>query len=236
MKLRNSNLQDQGSLHIMKNHTRKNIVVLISGNGSNLQAILEACESNMPNAQVSAVFSNKADAYGLERAKQFYVDSHFVDPKSFESREAFDAELMKQIDQYQPDVVILAGYMRILSTEFVEHYMGKMINVHPSLLPKYPGLHTHQRAIDAKDKEHGTSVHFVTPELDGGPVILQAKVPVFEDDDAATLAARVQTQEHNIYPMVTKWLVEERLNMQGGKAYLDGCELGVHGYAADNEE
>ncbi len=214
----------------------KNIVVLISGNGTNLQAILEACESNMPHAQVAAVFSNKADAYGLERAKQFNVDSHFVDPKNFESREAFDAELKKQIDLYQPDVVILAGYMRILSTKFVEHYMGKMINVHPSLLPKYPGLHTHQRAIDAKDKEHGTSVHFVTPELDGGPVVLQAKVPVFEDDNADTLAARVQTQEHTIYPMVTKWLVEERLTMKDGKAWLDGKALGTHGYAAIEDE
>ncbi len=179
----------------------KNIVVLISGNGSNLQAILEACENSMPNAHVAAVFSNKSDAYGLERAKQFNVDGHFVDPKAFESREAFDAELMQQIDKYQPNVVVLAGYMRILSGAFVSHYLGKMINIHPSLLPKYPGLHTHQRAIDAKDKEHGTSVHFVTEELDGGPVVLQAKVPVFEDDDAAALAARVQTQEHTIYPM-----------------------------------
>ncbi|MGY0614056.1 phosphoribosylglycinamide formyltransferase [Vibrio sp. FJH11] len=214
----------------------KNIVVLISGSGSNLQAILEACEANMPNAQVAAVFSNKADAYGLERAKKFNVDGHFVDPKAFESRDAFDAELMKQIDQYKPDAVILAGYMRILSSEFVQHYMGKMINIHPSLLPKYPGLHTHQRAIDAKDKEHGTSVHFVTEELDGGPIVLQAKVPVFEDDDAETLAARVQTQEHTIYPIVTKWLVEDRLKMQNGKAWLDGKELGKHGYAAAEDE
>lgn len=209
----------------------KNIVVLISGSGSNLQAILEACEANMPNAQVAAVFSNKADAYGLERAKQFNVEGHFVDPKAFESREAFDAELMNQIDRYQPDAVILAGYMRILSSEFVQHYLGKMINIHPSLLPKYPGLHTHQRAIDAQDKEHGTSVHFVTEELDGGPVVLQAKVPVFSEDDASTLAARVQTQEHKIYPIVTKWLVEDRLKMQDGKAWLDGKELGDSGYA-----
>ncbi|HDM8156482.1 phosphoribosylglycinamide formyltransferase [Vibrio harveyi] len=209
----------------------KNIVVLISGNGSNLQAILEACEDNMPNAQVAAVFSNKADAYGLERAKQFDVNDHFVDPKAFDSREDFDAELMQQIDEYQPDVIVLAGYMRILSNAFVSHYLGKMINIHPSLLPKYPGLHTHQRAIDAGDKEHGTSVHFVTEELDGGPVVLQAKVPVFEDDDADILAARVQTQEHKIYPMVTKWLVEERLTMKDGKAFLDGFELGKHGYA-----
>ncbi|RPB38335.1 phosphoribosylglycinamide formyltransferase [Vibrio diabolicus] len=217
----------------MKNHTLKNIVVLISGNGSNLQAILEACEDSMPNARVAAVFSNKADALGLERAKNFDVDGHFVDPKAFDSRESFDAELMSQIDEYQPDVIILAGYMRILSSEFVSHYMGKMINIHPSLLPKYPGLHTHQRAIDAGDKEHGTSVHFVTEELDGGPVILQAKVPVFEDDNASVLAARVQAQEHRIYPMVAKWLVDERLIMKDDKAYLDGAELSAHGYASD---
>ncbi|MCR9363911.1 phosphoribosylglycinamide formyltransferase [Vibrio antiquarius] len=217
----------------MKNHTLKNIVVLISGNGSNLQAILEACEDSMPNARVAAVFSNKADAFGLERAKKFDVDGHFVDPKTFDSRESFDAELMSQIDEYQPDVIILAGYMRILSSEFVSHYMGKMINIHPSLLPKYPGLHTHQRAIDAGDKEHGTSVHFVTEELDGGPVILQAKVPVFKDDNASVLAARVQAQEHRIYPMVAKWLVDERLIMKDGKAYLDGAELSAHGYASD---
>ena len=178
----------------------KNIVVLISGNGSNLQAILEACEANMPNAQVAAVFSNKADAYGLERAKQFDVNGHFVDPKAFESREDFDAELMKQIDEYQPDVIVLAGYMRILSSAFVSHYLGKMINIHPSLLPKYPGLHTHQRAIDAGDKEHGTSVHFVTEELDGGPVVLQAKVPVFEDDDADALAAPASVHPRSRYP------------------------------------
>ncbi len=214
----------------------KNIVVLISGNGTNLQAILESCEANIPTARVAAVFSNNADAYGLQRAKQFNVDDHFLDPKTFESREAFDADLMRKIDQYHPDAVVLAGYMRILSSDFVQHYMGKMINIHPSLLPKYSGLHTHQRAIEAKDLEHGTSVHFVTEELDGGPVILQAKVPVFEDDDTETLAARVQTQEHTIYPIVVKWLIEERLTMKDGKAYLDGKMLGAHGYASDEEE
>lgn len=211
----------------------KNIVVLISGSGSNLQAILEACHSSITNAQVRAVFSNKAEAYGLERARQFDVATHFVDPKPFANRADFDQVLMEKIDTYQPDIIILAGYMRILSGEFVRHYLGKMINIHPSLLPKYPGLHTHQRAIDAGDSEHGASVHFVTEELDGGPVILQAKVPVFTDDDAATLAARVQTQEHNIYPLVVKWLADERLVMKNGAAYLDGLLLGASGYAAD---
>ncbi len=209
----------------------KKIVVLISGNGSNLQAILDACQTSLTEAEVCAVFSNKADAYGLERAKLANVPAVFVDPKQSDSREAFDLQLMKQIDVYQPDIIILAGYMRILSGAFVRHYLGKMINIHPSLLPKYPGLHTHQRAIDAGDQEHGTSVHFVTEELDGGPVILQAKVPVFEGDDASTLAARVQTQEHRIYPLVAQWLAQDRLSMADEKAYLDKQLLGASGYA-----
>jgi len=211
--------------------SQKNIVVLVSGSGSNLQAILDACDSNMIDASVKAVFSNKAEAFGLERAKNAGVAARSVNPKDFDSREAFDHELMIQIDTYQPDLIVLAGYMRILSSEFVRHYAGKMVNIHPSLLPKYPGLHTHQRAIDAKDKEHGTSVHFVTEELDGGPVILQAKVPVFEDDDAELLAGRVLTQEHAIYPMVCKWFAEDRLSMVDGQAVLDGKVLGKHGYA-----
>ncbi|MBD1555993.1 phosphoribosylglycinamide formyltransferase [Vibrio sp. S9_S30] len=211
----------------------KNIVVLISGNGSNLQAVIDACENGSIEGKVSAVFSNKADAYGLERAKCSGIDARAVSHKDFESREAFDLALMGEIDQYQPDLIILAGYMRILSEEFVRHYMGKMINIHPSLLPKYPGLHTHQRAIDAGDEEHGTSVHFVTEELDGGPVILQAKVPVFENDTADALAERVQTQEHRIYPLVAQWFVTNRLTMQDGKAVLDGHILGENGYAEE---
>ncbi|MEZ8649904.1 phosphoribosylglycinamide formyltransferase [Vibrio splendidus] len=220
--------------HSMNNsHSKKNIVVLVSGSGSNLQAILDACDSHTIDASVKAVFSNKADAFGLERAKSAGVDAHSVNPKEFNSREEFDHELMIQIDAYQPDLIVLAGYMRILSSEFVRHYAGKMINIHPSLLPKYPGLHTHQRAIDAQDKEHGTSVHFVTEELDGGPVILQAKVPVFEGDGADMLASRVLTQEHCIYPMVCKWFAENRLSMVNGQAVLDGKALGNHGYAEE---
>ncbi|OED72679.1 phosphoribosylglycinamide formyltransferase [Vibrio splendidus ZS-139] len=213
--------------------SKKNIVVLVSGSGSNLQAILDACDNSMIDASVNAVFSNKADAFGLERAKLAGVDAHSVNPKKFNSREEFDHELMLQIDTYQPDLIVLAGYMRILSSEFVRHYAGKMVNIHPSLLPKYPGLHTHQRAIDAQDEEHGTSVHFVTEELDGGPVILQAKVPVFEGDDADILASRVLTQEHYIYPMVCKWFAENRLSMVNGQAILDDKILGKHGYAEE---
>ena len=212
----------------------KSIVVLVSGNGSNLQAIIDACEDKITTGRVSAVFSNKATAYGLERAKNAGSAAHSLYPNSFDTRDAFDRELMKQIDEYKPDVIVLAGYMRILSGEFVRHYMGRMINIHPSLLPKYPGLNTYQRAIHAGDEEHGTSVHFVTEQLDGGPVILQAKVPIFEDDTVETLTKRVQVQEHNIYPLVVQWLVEERLTMKDGKeAYLDGKLLGIHGHAQD---
>ncbi|WP_038150119.1 phosphoribosylglycinamide formyltransferase [Vibrio litoralis] len=217
----------------------KNIVVLVSGNGSNLQAIIDACESEQIQAKVTAVFSNKAEAYGLERAKNHSIAAHSLSAQDFlnsdgkPDRLAFDTELMQQIDTYQPDLIILAGYMRILSSNFVEHYLGKMLNIHPSLLPKYSGLHTHQRAIDAGDNEHGTSVHFVTEELDGGPVILQAKVPVFEDDIADDLAKRVLIQEHQIYPLVTKWFIEGRLEMKQQQAYLDGQPLGLHGYAEE---
>ena len=211
----------------------KKIVVLISGNGSNLQAILNACESGLIPGTVTAVFSDKPDAFGLNRAQEAGVPAIFADPKSFASRAEFDADLMHQIDRHQPDLLVLAGYMRILSDELVRHYSGRMINVHPSLLPKYTGLHTHQRAIESGDEEHGTSVHFVTEELDGGPVILQAKVPVFADDTPELLQERVQTQEHNIYPITIKWFLEERLEMVNGKAVLDGEELAENGYAAD---
>ncbi|MBD1571915.1 phosphoribosylglycinamide formyltransferase [Vibrio sp. S17_S38] len=217
----------------------KNIVVLISGSGSNLQAIIDICESGKIQAKITAVFSNKPDAYGLERAKTHGIPAHSLSVQDYlggegkPDRQAFDTELMAQIDTYQPDLIILAGYMRILSPNFVQHYLGKMLNIHPSLLPKYSGLHTHQRAIDAGDTEHGTSVHFVTEELDGGPVILQAKVPVFEDDTADDLAQRVLVQEHHIYPLVTKWFIEGRLSMKDRQAYLDEIALGLHGYAED---
>ncbi|QUM75418.1 phosphoribosylglycinamide formyltransferase [Moritella sp. 24] len=209
------------------------IVVLISGNGSNLQTILDQCEQGTINGKVTAVFSNKSTAYGLERAQQAGVDAISLSQVDFADRAAFDAELMTQIDQYQPDLIVLAGYMRILSDNFVQHYAGKMLNIHPSLLPKYPGLDTHQRAIDNGDEEHGASVHFVTPELDAGPVILQAKVPVFADDTVDDLSSRVHTQEHMIYPMVVQWFCAERLAMTNGKAVLDGKELAQSGYAAD---
>lgn len=209
----------------------KSIVVLVSGNGSNLQAIIDACETSISHGKVTAVFSNKATAFALQRAKNAGADAHFVDPKAYDTRDAFDTDLMHKIDQYAPDLVVLAGYMRILSSDFVRHYLGRMINIHPSLLPKYPGLNTYQRAIHAGDEEHGTSVHFVTEQLDGGPVILQAKVPIFDNDDIESLTARVQCQEYRIYPLVVQWFIEDRLAMVDGKAVLDGQVLGIHGYA-----
>ncbi|MBR9729496.1 phosphoribosylglycinamide formyltransferase [Shewanella intestini] len=211
---------------------RCRVVVLISGNGTNLQAIIDGCDDTL-TADVIGVISNKPDAYGLIRAHQSEIDTSCVIPHLNESREDYDARLLESINKYQPDLIVLAGFMRILSNNFVEKFIGKIINIHPSLLPKYPGLHTHQRAIDAGDSEHGASVHFVTPELDSGPVILQAKVPVYLEDDVEILSERVHEQEHAIYPMVVKWFSQQRLTMQSGKAYLDGNLIGEHGYAAD---
>lgn len=209
------------------------IVVLISGSGTNLQAIIDACNTANYPGEVVGVLSNKADAYGLVRAESAGIATTTLSHKEFESREAYDLALIEAIDSYQPDVIVLAGFMRILTPAFVQHYLGKLVNIHPSLLPKYQGLHTHQRAIDAGDDIHGVSVHFVTEELDGGPVILQAKVPVFENDTADDLAARVHEQEHRIYPLVVKWLCEKRLQMENENALLDGIILPDSGYASD---
>lgn len=210
-----------------------NIVVLISGNGSNLQAIIDGCSNGIiNNSQVAAVISNKANAYGLKRAQRANIDNLCVAATDYANRQDYDQALIEKIDAYQPDVIILAGFMRILSANFVNHYQGIMLNIHPSLLPKYSGLNTHQRAIDAGDKEHGTSVHFVTEQLDGGPVILQAKVPIFAEDSVDDVIERVQQQEHKIYPLVTQWLLSQRLSMQNGYAVLDGNRLPPQGYAA----
>lgn len=213
------------------------IVVLISGSGTNLQAIIDACKSTDYPGTVVGVVSNKSDAYGLTRAQNADIATIALSHKEFESREGYDQALIAKIDQFHPDVIVLAGFMRILTPEFVQHYQGKLLNIHPSLLPKYQGLNTHQRAIDAGDKEHGVSVHFVTEELDGGPVILQAKVPVFDGDTSDDLAERVHEQEHRIYPLVVKWLCQKRLsmNIKDKKEYaiLDGFTLPTSGYAND---
>ena len=190
------------------------LVVLISGNGSNLQAIIDNIAHKGLPAQIVAVISNKADAFGLERAKKAGIEQRVLSAKEFSGREQYDRALKDLIDEYQPDLIILAGFMRILSNEFVHHYLNKMMNIHPSLLPKYKGLNTHQRAIDAGDKKHGCSVHFVTPELDDGPVILQATVEIKDNDTAETLAKRVHEQEHKIYPEAIRMFAENKINIK----------------------
>ena len=209
------------------------IVVLISGGGTNLQAIIDASTDSAYPAEVVGVISNKEDVYGLTRAKDADIATVALSHKAFASREDYDQALIKEIDAFDADLIVLAGFMRILTPNFVQHFQGKLLNIHPSLLPKYQGLNTHQRAIDAGDEVHGVSVHFVTEELDGGPVILQAKVPVFEGDTSDDLAARVHEQEHRIYPLVVKWFADKRLTMQGDNAVLDGNILPISGYAAD---
>ncbi len=185
------------------------LVVLISGGGSNLQAIIDAA---LP-VEIKAVISNKADAYGLERARKAGIPTHHIDHTEFDGREAFDAALMECIDQYQPRLVVLAGFMRILTDGFVEHYAGRLINIHPSLLPKYKGTNTHARAIEAGDAEAGCSVHLVTAELDSGPILLQARVPILKGDTPESLAARVLEQEHRIYPeAIGRFAAGEYLN------------------------
>lgn len=214
---------------------KKRIVVLISGSGSNLQAIVDSCQSGAITGEVVGVISNRPDVYGLERAQHAGIPHCVLDHKSYDSREAYDLSLGDKIDEFSPDLVVLAGFMRILTPEFVQRYQGRMLNIHPSLLPKYQGLNTHQRAIDAGDDVHGVSVHFVTEELDGGPVILQAKVPVFDDDVSDDLAARVHQQEHRIYPLVVEWFCRNRLSMvtkgSNALAILDDNILPAHGYA-----
>lgn len=209
------------------------IVVLISGSGSNLQAIIDACKTDSFPGEVVGVISNKADVFGLTRAHEANIENHVLSHKDYESRESYDHALVESIEKLKPDVVVLAGFMRILTPYFVQKYSGKLLNIHPSLLPKYQGLNTHQRAIDAGDKEHGVSVHFVTEELDGGPVILQAKVPIFPEDNADDLAKRIHVQEHKIYPLVVRWFCSQRIKMEQGKAYLDGNPLPLSGYASE---
>lgn len=201
------------------------IVVLISGSGSNFQAIAEACQKNEIDGDIVGVISNRPGVMGLDRAEQFEIPSSVLDHTEYSSREEFDAKLIHEIDQYTPDLVVLAGFMRILTPDFVRRYKGKLLNIHPSLLPKYKGLHTHKRALEAGDKEHGVTVHFVSEDLDGGPNIIQAVVPVLDDDNEASLKTRVQVQEHIIYPIAVKWFVEGRLSMIKGDAYFDNEPL-----------
>nr|WP_100546792.1 MULTISPECIES: phosphoribosylglycinamide formyltransferase [unclassified Pseudomonas] len=207
-----------------------NVVVLISGSGSNLQALIDSVAHDGNPARIAAVICNRAGAYGMERAKQAGIATELLDHKQFDGREAFDAALIQAIDTHQPDLVVLAGFMRILTPGFVQHYAGRLLNIHPSLLPKHKGLHTHQRAIEAGDSEHGCSVHFVTEELDGGPLVVQAVLPVMADDTAESLAQRVHQQEHQIYPLAVRWFAEGRLRLGAQGAMLDGQPLPASGH------
>jgi phosphoribosylglycinamide formyltransferase-1 len=194
----------------------KRIVVLISGRGSNMEAIVQACATEGWNARIAAVVSNRPDAAGLDFAKARGIATAVVDHTAFDSREAFDAALAAEIERHAPDVLALAGFMRILTPGFVRRFEGRMVNVHPSLLPAFTGLHTHRRAIEAGCKVAGATVHFVTPELDHGPIIAQAIVPVLPGDSEATLSARVLAREHVIYPRAVRWLVEDALAVEAG--------------------
>ncbi|MDY6979748.1 MAG: phosphoribosylglycinamide formyltransferase [Pseudomonadota bacterium] len=198
------------------------IVVLVSGSGTNLQAIIDQIHNRDVPARIVAVISNRADAYGLKRAEQAGIATRVLSHRDYDSREAYDAALQAVIDEYRPGLIVLAGFMRILSDDFVRHYQGRMINIHPSLLPRYKGLNTHQRALEAGDTEHGCSVHYVTPELDGGPVILQAGVPIEASDSPESLAQKVHVQEHRIYPQVVEWIARKRVRLEDDSVLFDG--------------
>lgn len=205
------------------------IVVLISGSGSNLQSLIDACINNKIKAQITAVISNKPNVKGVERATAANIPALIIDHRDFSSRQEFDLHLLEAIKSFEPDLVVLAGFMRILTPDFVNQFEGKLLNIHPSLLPAYQGLDTHQRAIAAGDSKAGATVHFVTPELDGGPPILQAEVAIMPADSAQDLAERVLKMEHEIYPTVVQWFCDGRLTAENGKAFLDGAIIGSNG-------
>ena len=211
----------------------KKIVVLISGNGSNLQAIIDAQASGRISGKICGVISNKNEAFGLQRAKKAKIPAFVFERKAFSSNLDMDLAIAGQIEALEADLIVLAGYMKILSNEFVERFSGKILNIHPSLLPKYAGLNTYQRAMDAGDSEHGMTIHFVNQILDGGAIILQAKVPIFPDDEVEDVVERVQEQEHRCYPLVIEWFCQNRLIEKDGKAYLDGLCLPAEGYSND---
>ncbi|MBA3582594.1 MAG: phosphoribosylglycinamide formyltransferase [Gammaproteobacteria bacterium] len=200
-------------------------VILVSGNGSNLQAIIDACQQQRCHATVVGVISNNANAYALQRAQAAQIPTAYVDHRTYATREEFDQTLQLTIDTYASDLIVLAGFMRILTPTFVRHYAGRLLNIHPSLLPKYRGLHTHQRALDAGDSEHGSTVHFVTEELDGGPLIAQARIQICADDTAATLATKTQTREHQLYPRVIDWYAQGRLHLVNQHVVFDQQRL-----------
>jgi phosphoribosylglycinamide formyltransferase-1 len=202
----------------------KKLVILISGRGSNMEAIVRACSDEGWPAQIAAVIANRPDAAGLAFAASHGIATAVVDHRQFPDRESFDAALASEIDAFAPDLVVLAGFMRVLTAGFVDHYAGRMLNVHPSLLPSFPGLKTHQQALDAGVRLHGASVHFVTSQLDHGPIVMQSAVPVESSDTPATLAERVLATEHIIYPRAVRWFVEGRLALNGQRVTLTPSE------------
>lgn len=201
------------------------IVALISGGGTNLQAIIDAVLGKTIDGELRAVISNEPAAYGLQRARKAWIPTDVVNHRDFDDRGAFDRALKDRVSRHKPGLVIMAGFMRILTEEFIDAFEGRILNIHPSLLPKYRGLHTHQRALDGGENRHGCSVHFATNELDGGPVILQATVPVRRDDTATSLAARVLEKEHIIYPLCVRWFCQGRVTLHNGQAVFDGEPL-----------
>ena len=205
------------------------LVVLISGSGSNLQALIDAITAGTIVATIELVISNKQEAMGIVRANKAGIATQVINHLEFGSREAFDRELMHAIDDKQPELVVLAGFMRIFTPELTHHYHGRMLNIHPSLLPLFKGTNTHERAIEAEVSQHGASVHFVSSELDGGPIVLQALVPVLDLDSPNVLAARVLVQEHIIYPIAIKWFCEGRLKLQNNAVLMDGHRLPAQG-------
>ncbi|TQV76864.1 phosphoribosylglycinamide formyltransferase [Aliikangiella marina] len=214
--------------------SNKRVVVLISGSGSNLQAFIEAEKAGNLHAKIVGVISNKSGVFGLERAAKANIPTRVIEHGNFDSREAFDEALAKTIESFSPNLVILAGFMRILSAGFVQKFNGKLLNIHPSLLPKYTGLHTHRRALENKDTFHGTSVHFVTEELDGGPVIGQARLKLDLNDSESEVMAKVQQLEHKLYPEVASWFLTERLSMESEGIYFDNEKL-THPIIIDSE-
>ncbi len=205
----------------MAEQTPLSLVVLISGRGSNLRAILDAIASGRLPATVSAVISSNTTASGLEYARSNNIDILALDPADYPERIQYDRALQGLIERFSPDLVVLAGFMRVLSAEFVQHFRARLINIHPSLLPAFRGLHTHRKVLEAGATEHGASVHFVTEKLDGGPVIAQAQVPILADDTAETLAARVLEQEHRLYVQVIHWIAEGRIRCEGEQVLFD---------------
>lgn len=209
-------------------------VVLISGSGSNLQSFIDQLHPEQAN--IVAVISNRTDAYGLQRAADAGIPTAVLDHRDYPDRPHYDQALAELIDAHRPELVVLAGFMRILTSGFVSRYAGKLLNIHPSLLPKYTGLHTHQRALEAGDTEHGATVHFVTEELDGGPAIMQSHVPVMPDDDVETLTERVRQTEHRLYPLAASLYITGRLRLLDGQACLDGAPLAPTGLRLDQFE